>query len=214
MKQKLIVLLGALCIAFAGLQAYAVDEYGTMSAKEKKQAQKRASKDAKKDAKENQKAGWVLNGSGSMEFAIEKHLLNTENYGGECEEKTGNAENCKSISLGKTKAFMDAVNSYAREQRMALKIQLTGEQSDIDEDQTDNILNEYQARVADEIKGVLKQSYILTKKLSNGHYDIQVFYLINNKNSAHARKQALQDAIDKSELRQEWKDKISKSLDW
>ncbi len=214
MKQKLIALLGVVCIAFAGVQAYAVDEYGTMSAKEKKQAQKKAAKDAKKDAKENRKAGWVLNGSGSMEYAIEKHLLNTENYGGECEEKTGNAENCKTISLGKTKAFMDAVNSYAREQRMALKAQLTGDQSDIEGEQADNILNKYQARVADEIKGVLKQSFMLTKKLSNGHYDIQIYYLINNKTSAHARKQALQDAIDKAELRQEWEDKISKSFDW
>lgn len=82
MKQNLISLMGAVCIAFVGMQAYAVDEYGTQSAKEKKQTQKHASKDAKKDAKENRKAGWVLNGSGSMEFAIEKHLLNTENYGG------------------------------------------------------------------------------------------------------------------------------------
>lgn len=214
MKRKLIALLGAVCIAFMGMRAIAVDEYGTMSPKEKKQAQKQASKDAKKNAKELKKAGWVLNGSGSLEYAIEKHLLQTENLGGPCEEKIGNAENCKTISLGKTKAFMDAVNQFAREQRMALKAEITGQQSDIDEDQADNILNEYQARVADEIKGVLKQSYILNRKLSNGHYDIQVFYLIDNKNSARARKQALQDAIDKSELRQEWKDKISKSFDW
>lgn len=212
MKQKLISLLGALCILCSAFTAYAADEYGVLSEKEKKQFSKQAERDAKKNAKENKKQGWVLNGSGSMEFVIQNHLLKLENYGGSCEEKTGNAENCKTISLGKTRAFMDAVNSYAREERTALRAEIIGEQGDIDNDQVDNLLNSYEAKVADEIKGCLKPSYILTRKLSNGNSDVAIFYCIDTKNSARAKKKALEDALDRSELRSKWKEDIKKRI--
>lgn len=214
MKQKLIALVGAVCIAFAGVQAYAVDEYGTMSAKEKKQKQKDAAKDAKTDAKELKKAGWILNGSGSLEYTIQQHLLMTEKYGGPYAPKVGNAENVKTISFGKTRAFMDAAKDYARLQRMALKDQIDGMAGEVNGEQTDDMVDRFEARVAQEIKGVLKESYMLTRKLSNGHYDVQVYYLIDEKNSSWAKKQALQDALEQSDIMGDWADKISKSLDW
>lgn len=203
MKNLFAVVLGFMLLC--PVQTFAKDEAGNYTKNEIKKAEK----SAKKQVKEQKKAGWEFNVSGDPVVIVTNHLLRTMDYGGEGRECVGNANEMKSISLGKSKAHMAAITQYVRDSRMAISGKINYVENDISGEQFDNFINAYEAKLAEEIKGEIKLSYVVYRKNVNGKYDVNAYCLIDEEGARRAKIRALKASAEMEKIALSIADEIS-----
>lgn len=209
-KFNLIKLLIAVLVFATPLTISAGEKESEYTKKELKEFDKAAKKDAKKQVKRQNKEKWVYNGSGDLERKVYNHLKKLVDYGGKCEELIGNAQNIRSVSLAGTSARMDAITTYAENSGLAIKARIEGMDSKINEEQTERLIRAYEAKLAKELNGELRQSYEVYRQNKDGNYDVNVYYLIDEETAKKAKIRALKSEAEIQKLELEIADEISK----
>lgn len=171
---------------------------------------KAAKKQAKIEAKTLTKQGWVLLESGMLEKNLADQALRKTNGK---DEIVGTAESMRSINMGKSVARNNALNEYAELQRSMLRARIVSELSAVNEDQVENLVAGYERLVAAEIRGEVRPSFTIYKTNKDGSVNVRSYFVIDQEAAHSARKRALELAMEESELRAKYGEKISSFID-
>lgn len=186
--KKIIYLALSLFVSFAAIEASAAD----YSEKQMKKFEKTAEKSAKKRAKEFKKEKWMYNGTADLEFKIMDHMLETEEFGGEGEERVVDIPSAASIVIGEKLARSNAEQDFARETRSMLQGAIDTHTKSDGKYANDILIDNWAARVSQELKNDLAKSFTLYKKNKDNTYWVRVYFIVGN----NARKKALDRLAD------------------
>lgn len=198
----------ALFVTFIG--GYVSADKPSFSDKEISKIEKQAAKEAKQKAKELKKAGWTVEGSGTMESMLAEHITKRRVNG--LEERSPEANGNISYSMCRKKLRNSVSIDYAREMTEVLKGVTSQEVTDLEKDQAENFTQAVESRIAMDMAGEIKESFALTR-VKNGKYDMKIFYLIDPENAQAARLRAMKYAEERSKLSQKFRDAIHKAVE-
>ena len=173
-------------------------------------------KEYKTKMKQFKKEGWTIYGSAhSLDVALLDHYKKLQDE--DAQEIVGVASSFVSKNVGKQSAMNSACNEYARQAQSFVRGRVTSDMfNDASQDvpqEFDKFYAAYESLVAKEIKGELKPSFsiIRSKGKNNGKetFEMQTFFVVNEKSAAKARLQAMQQAAEESKLAQKYADQVS-----
>lgn len=144
-----------------------------------------------------QKAGWeVLGSSLSLENAVQNHfnkLIESDDF----MEVYGTASHAHSIDAGVRTATNNAATTYAQQQAADLKGRITNEGNAIGADM-DKFFMTYEELLSQGITGELKPSYQLMRKNTDETYEIEAYFIVNDKTASAVRVRAMESALPES----------------
>ncbi len=200
--KKVIVILMALCLALPVINAAG-----------NKQLEKAQKKEMKTKMKEYKEDGWKLFGSSrSLEVALLSHYDKLNTLGDDGYEVSGVATNFKSKNVGKQMAANSAAITYAQRAGSTLKGRLVNDMAANGTDGSDEFEHFYAAYerlVEHEIKNEMAESYSIIKTNADGSYEMQTYYVVDEKAAALARLRALEQARKETAYAQANADKIA-----
>lgn len=207
MKKLGMFLVFALAMIIATPSSYA--QYDKMM----KKAQK---KEYKTKMKQFKKEGWTIYGSAhSLDVALLDHYNKLQNE--DAQEIVGVASSFVSKNVGKQAAMNSACNEYARQAQSFVRGRVLSDMfnnaAEEVPEEFDKFYAAYESIVAKEIKGELKPSFSIIrskgKKDGKEVFEMQTFFVVNEKEASRARMQAMQNACRESELAQKYADQVS-----
>ena len=137
--------------------------------------------------KELKKGNWELFGSSrTLDVALAIHYDKLNTLGDNAYEIVGVASNFKSKNVGKQMATNNACLTYA---------QLAG--------------SSIKGNTVSDIRNEMNESFSLIRQLSDGSYEMQVFYIINEDAASKMRQKAMEDAAKETDLAQDYAEKIA-----
>ena len=166
--------------------------------------EKQLKKEYKTKMKEYDKEGWKLFGSSrSLEVALLTHYDKLTALGEDGKELVGIASRFKSKNVGKQMATNSACVTYAQAAGSHVKgrsvSEMAGDGIDA-EGEIDKFYAAYERLVKKEIRGEMKESYAIIRNLSDGPFEMQVFYIVSEHAASEARIRAFEDAAKESEV--------------
>jgi hypothetical protein len=178
----------------------------------KKKAQKNEYKTKMKQFK---KEGWTIYGSShSLDVALLEHYQKLDND--DAQELVGVASSFISKNIGKQAAMNSACNEYARQAQSFVRGRVISDMFNNADDvpaEFDKFYAAYESVVAKEIKGELKPSFsiIRSKGMQDGKevFEMQTFFIVNEKEASRARMAALQNALKESEMAQDYATRVA-----
>ena len=179
-----------------------------------KTLQKALEKEYKSKMKEYKKGKWELFGSSrSLDVALLKHYEKLAELGDDA-ELVGVASGFKSKNVGHQMAVNNAYITYAQRAGSTLRGRVLSDMAGNADDtngEFDKFYAAYERAVEKEIKGELIESYsiIRQKPNSNGEYEMQTFFIVNETAASKARIRAMEEALKESEAAQKYAQKIS-----
>lgn len=181
-----------------------------------KKTLKTISSDAKKQAKKLTDEGWTLDGSGTLESALYRHMVKKETNG--LQEMSPIGQNAVSINQGNSVAMFNAAREYSQEAGSKFKgvMAQSGMNVQAEEDNAaanENTSQQFTQLIENEIQGELVKSFGIYRKLANGKYEYQVFLLIDPKAAANARKRVLNNMRQNNQFTEETIDAINKAFE-
>ena len=196
----------ALAMIIATPSSYA--QYDKM----KKKAQKHEYKTKMKQFK---KEGWTIYGSShSLDVALLDHYQKLQND--DAQELVGVASSFISKNVGKQAALNSACNEYARQAQSFVRGRVISDMFNNADDvpaEFDKFYAAYESVVAKEIKGELKPSFsiIRSRGMQDGKevFEMQTFFVVNEKEASKARLAAMQNALKESEMAQDYANKVA-----
>lgn len=163
--------------------------------------------------KELKKGNWELFGSSrTLDVALAIHYDKLNTLGDNAYEIVGVASNFKSKNVGKQMATNNACLTYAQLAGSSIKGNTV---SDIYANATDgsgefdHFYAAYERAVAKDIRNEMNESFSLIRQLSDGSYEMQVFYIINEDAASKMRQKAIEDAAKETDLAQDYAEKIA-----
>lgn len=188
--KKILIIIAAICI---GLGNVAMAQSSQLSEKEIKEIKKDAAKSAKNRVKELKKQKWEYNGTSDLETKIERYIIQTDDQIGTGSESIVELNNVADLSVGEKVARIKAGQEYAAELRTMVAGTIDTHTSVKGEYTSDIYLDNWSAKVAQEIKSSIHKSFVLYKKdKKTGKYNIRVYFVVDN----NSRKKALEDLAD------------------
>lgn len=170
-------------------------------------------KEYKQKMKEYKKESWKLFGSSrSLDVALLRHYEKLNSLGDEASEQVGVASRFKSKSVGHQMAVNDACITYAQRAGSHVKGRIVSDmQGDgVDADvEFDKFYAAYERLVEKEIKGEMTESYSIIRELGGGTYEMQTYFIVDEKAASKARIRAMENAARETELAQKFAQKIS-----
>lgn len=188
--KKLLTIVLALMVGFGTV---VVADSTNLSEKEIKEIKKDAEKSAKKRVKEFKKQKWEYNGTSDLETKVEKYIIQTDEQIGTGQECIVELNNVSDLSVGEKMARIKAAQEYSAELRTMLVGTIDTHSSVKGEYTSDVYLDNWTAKVSQEVKSSIHKSFVLYKKdKKTGKYSLRVYYVIDN----NTRKKALEDLAD------------------
>lgn len=188
--KKLLTIVLALMVGFGTV---VVADSSNLSEKEIKEIKKDAEKSAKKRVKEFKKQKWEYNGTSDLETKVEKYIIQTDEQIGTGQECIVELNNVSDLSVGEKMARIKAAQEYSAELRTMLIGTIDTHSSVKGEYTSDVYLDNWTAKVSQEVKSSIHKSFVLYKKdKKTGKYSLRVYYVIDN----NTRKKALEDLAD------------------
>lgn len=188
--KKLLTIVLALMVGFGTV---VVADSNNLSEKEIKEIKKDAEKSAKKRVKEFKKQKWEYNGTSDLETKVEKYIIQTDEQIGTGQEYIVELNNVSDLSVGEKMARIRAAQEYSAELRTMLVGTIDTHSSVKGEYTSDVYLDNWTAKVSQEVKSSIHKSFVLYKKdKKTGKYSLRVYYVIDN----NTRKKALEDLAD------------------
>lgn len=194
--KKFIYLAMSLLVAFAAVNVNAKDDIE----KAMKKYEKAAEKSAKKRAKEFKKEKWVYSGTADLELKLTDHMLETEEFGGEGLERVVDIPNAASIVVGEKLARSNAEQELAREIRLMLQGAIDTHTKSDGKYANDIYIDNWSARVSQELKNDIKKSFTLSRKNKDGSYYVRVYYIVGGDSRRRALDKIADEIKDDNEL--------------
>ena len=195
--KKLIMLAIASLIAFSPIVA------------QTKQEMKIAKKEAKMATKKLLKENFELLELGDLQLRLEKYFLKVNEGAGQI---VGTADNCINVNVGKTIALNNAINEFSSNAGGIIRGKVTSEISDIDGQQTDNLVAGFERQLLKEMRGEVKTAITLVRKNESNKetsYDVRIYCLVDPDAVHEAKMKALKNALDEQKFELEYGSKIS-----
>lgn len=175
--------------------------------------QKQLQRECNSKIKHLQNSGWqLLNSSASLESAVQAHYDKLAQAGNDALEVYGTASKAKDKASGVNAATNNAAKTYAQQQSSDLKNRVVSELSAESGDPStsmDKFFVAYENAVEKEIKGSLTPSYQLFLANPDGTFEIEVDFIVSEKNASAARTRAFEATISESEAAKRYADQIS-----
>jgi|GEM_PF-5090646 len=188
--KKLLTIVLALMVGFGTV---VVADSSNLSEKEIKEIKKDAEKSAKKRVKEFKKQKWEYNGTSDLETKVEKYIIQTDEQIGTGQECIVELNNVSDLSVGEKMARIKAAQEYSAELRTMLIGTIDTHSSVKGEYTSDVYIDNWTAKVSQEVKSSIHKSFVLYKKdKKTGKYSLRVYYVIDN----NTRKKAFEDLAD------------------
>lgn len=202
--KKLLSVLMALCMM--------VPMYADVHKSLDKALQKAQQKEMKIKMKEYKKGGWEILGSHSMEVALLKHYNKVLELGDNCVEFSGVSTATKSKNLGEQMALNAATIKYAQKAGSTVKGRVVSDMfadgSGDGDGEFEKFYAAYERLVEQKVKGVMTPSYSVIRKNSDGTYEVQSFFIVDEAKAKTARQAAIEGAIKESELAAKYADGV------
>lgn len=178
-----------------------------------KALEKARKKEYKTKLKEYKKENWKLFGSSrSVDVALLTHYDKLNNLGDDGREVLGIAARFKSKNIGHQMAINNACITYAQQAGSHVKGRIAGDGAGdgIDADaEFDNFYAAYERLVEKEIKGEMQESYSIIRDNGDGTFEMQTFFIINEKAASLARIRAMEEAAKESAAAQKYAKKVA-----
>lgn len=202
--KKIFFLLLALCL---------VTPITTIDAKNK-ELEKALKKEYKNKKKELKKENWKLFGSSrSLDVALLSHYDKLTTMGEDAHEVVGIASSFKSKNVGYQMTINNACLTYAQQAGSTVKgrvfSDMAGDGNDANAE-FEHFYAVYERLVEKEIKSEMQESFSIIRENKNGTYEMQTFFIINEKAASKARIRAMENAAKESEAAQKYAEKIAK----
>lgn len=180
-----------------------------------KTKEKALKKEYRDKMKEYKREGWKIFGtSRSLDVALLNHYEKLNAKGDECKEIVGTAK-FKSKNVGNQMALNNACNEYARMAGSHVKGRVVGDMASdgVDpEAEFDKFYAAYEAQVEKEIKGEMIKSYSVIRELSDGTFEMQTFFIVDESAASKARIRAYENAAKESAAAQKYANKVSEFI--
>lgn len=199
--KKLIMFLMALCMVVPAVNA-----------QNSKALNKALKKEYKTKMKEFKKDGWKLYGSSrSLDVVLLKHYEKLNQEGEENYEVVGTCSKFKSKNVGHQTSINNACNIYARQAGSQVKGRIVSDLAGSDDvsAEFDHFYAAYETLVEKEIKGELQESFSVIRENSDGTYEMQTFFVVNESAATRARVRAMENAAKESAAAQKYAQKVS-----
>jgi Ca2+-binding EF-hand superfamily protein len=199
--KKLIMFLMALCMVVPAVNA-----------QNNKALNKALKKEYKMKMKEFKKDGWKLYGSSrSLDVVLLKHYEKLNQEGEENYEVVGTCSKFKSKNVGHQTSINNACNIYARQAGSQVKGRIVSDLAGSDdvEAEFDHFYAAYETLVEKEIKGEMQESFSVIRENSDGNYEMQTFFVVNESAASRARVRAMENAAKESAAAQKYAQKVS-----
>ena len=166
---------------------------------------------AKKKAKTEAKAGWLIDGSKTLEVALYEHYQKQNNDGNY--EIVGNVigtTTVKTVNQGQQWATTNAAISYSKQAGMMVRGRINAAASaGIEDPSVDRFIEGYEALVQKEIRGELIKSFGMYREKADGTLEYKAYFVISEDAANKARMRALENLKKESEFARERADEIS-----
>lgn len=189
-----------------------VPAYADLQKKLDKQLEKAQAKEMKEKKKSYEKGGWEIMGSRTMDVALLKHYSKLNELGEEGLVFDGTAQNTKSKNIAEQMALNNATIKYAQKAGSTVKGRVISDimaEGTANEEEFEKFYAAYERLVEQKVKNVLIPSYSVIRKMADGTYEIQSFFIVDETKARVARQAALENAIRESELAQQYASKVS-----
>ena len=199
--KKIIMFLMALCMVVPAVNA-----------QNSKALNKALKKEYKTKMKEFKKDGWKLYGSSrSLDVVLLKHYEKLNQEGEENYEVVGTCSKFKSKNVGHQTSINNACNIYARQAGSQVKGRIVSDLAGSDDvaAEFDHFYAAYETLVEKEIKGELQESFSVIRENSDGTYEMQTFFVVNESAATRARVRAMENAAKESAAAQKYAQKVS-----
>ena len=169
-------------------------------------------KEAKKEAKRITKEGWTLyDSSEDLYSSLVNYYQNLQDE--DVQGLIGVSSLFMSKNVGKQSAINSACNEYARQAQSFIRDRLIDFEPYPDE--LDKFYAAYESNLFKEIKSVLKPSFTIIRsngmRDGNETFEMQTFFLVNEKEASKVRLAAMQKAIEETcESCQQYTERIAK----
>lgn len=173
-------------------------------------------KEVKKKAKELKKGGWTIYSSPyTLETALTAYYQELQKEGSK--HMTGVASSFVSKNVGKQAALNSAINEYSREAKSFVRGRVISDMfnnasEDVPEE-FDKFYAAYESMVVNEIRGELKPSFSVIRStgMKDGKevFEMQTFFVVNEKEASKARLRAMENALKESTLATEYATKVA-----
>ena len=199
--KKIIMFLMALCMVVPAVNA-----------QNSKALNKALKKEYKTKMKEFKKDGWKLYGSSrSLDVVLLKHYEKLNQEGEENYEVVGTCSKFKSKNVGHQTSINNACNIYARQAGSQVKGRIVSDLAGSDDvsAEFDHFYAAYETLVEKEIKGEMQESFSVIRENSDGTYEMQTFFVVNENAATRARLRAYENAAKESAAAQKYAKKVS-----
>lgn len=183
-----------------------------VNAQNNKALNKALKKEYKMKMKEFKKDGWKLYGSSrSLDVVLLKHYEKLNQEGEENYEVVGTCSKFKSKNVGHQTSINNACNIYARQAGSQVKGRIVSDLAGSDdvEAEFDHFYAAYETLVEKEIKGEMQESFSVIRENSDGNYEMQTFFVVNESAASRARVRAMENAAKESAAAQKYAQKVS-----
>lgn len=185
------------------------------SANPDKALKKAKEKERKEVIKRFKNEGWQLLGSShSLEVELLEHWNKADQPG--FHEESGVSTRSKSKAVGQQMSMNQAFLNYAQQGEQTIKGMIATEMngSGIDTDtELDSFYAAYKRELENAIKGEMQKSFTIYRDNGDGTFEVQTFFIVDEKNEANARRRAFDRALQESEAAQKHAQKISEMVD-
>lgn len=194
--KRIIYIALSLFVAFAAVETGAKD----LTEKQMKKFEKSAEKSAKKRANEFKKEKWMYSGSADLQTKIMDHMLDTEEFGGDGVERVIDIPAAASIVIGEKLARSNAEQDLAREIRTMLQGAIDTHTKSDGKYANDIYIDNWSARVSQELKNDLTKSFTLSKKNKDNTYWVRVYFVVGGESRRRALDKIADEIKDDNEL--------------
>lgn len=191
--KKIIIILLAMLTTSVSMQA------GDPTEKQIEKAVKAKMKDFKKQ-------NWELYGTAqTMEMVLYNYYKELYSPGGNIKEVTGLGAESENKTILHQKAIMDAARTYSQNTCSQVEVKAENALSSISKEELDDFRQTFTSNVSKQIGGQLKEcfSVIRASKTSSGYYEMQTFFLLDERNALNALKEAMRATYIERKFKQE-----------
>lgn len=191
--KKIIILLLAMLTASVSIQA------GDPTEKQIKKVVKAKKKDFKKQK-------WELYGTAqTLDMVLYNYYKELYAAGSNIKEVTGLGAESENKTILHQKAIMDAARTYSQNTCSQVEVKANNVLSSISKEELDDFRQTFTSNVSKQIGGQLKEcfSVIRASKTSPGYYEMQTFFLLDERNALNALKEAMRATYIERKFKQE-----------
>lgn len=182
----------------------------------KPMTEKEIKKNVKDKVKALEKGGWEVWGTTlTLDAALAEFYTKKSELGDFGYEQVGSGSESTNKTVLHQKALIDAARSYAQKAASQVVGKIISEMGSISAKDLEEFSSTFSASVSKSINGQLKEyfSIIRPSKAVPGSYEMQTYFLVDEKEAVLLRRQALKEAYLEKRFKTEVMDALDKAVD-